>query len=100
MSAELLAMPGVTKPDAPALVQPCADVIDDLERMLAEAKRGEIQAFGAAIVRHNGRTAFTFSGANHTGHDLAAATLDLVFEIGAMRAGWRAPYGSDVNDPA
>ena len=49
-SDKISAFPGVTLPDAPLGEQPSQEVIEFLEEILADAKRGKIQAIGVPML--------------------------------------------------
>ncbi len=91
-SAEIVKMPGVLAPDRPIEEQPSADVIDMCERLLAQARHGDLRALAIAGVRPGGITTYEFAGANLTGHFLGAAIGDLFFEFFGMRSMERSEY--------
>lgn len=58
----LLAMPGVSRPDAPLASQPVPEVVQALEDLLAKAKTGYIRAIGFSYVRSSERISYGFFG--------------------------------------
>lgn len=87
MSADgkISAFPGVTLPEASLGEQPCAEVIEFLEEVLADARRGKIQAIGVAYVGPGDITSDGFSCGRDTGHLLFAAIADLFYSTAKRR---------------
>jgi hypothetical protein len=72
--AKVLRLPGAARPDLPCGAEPVAPVVTLLEQMLDEARRGEIRAFAAAVVKPYSRAHHAWaSGDEPTRHDLTAA---------------------------
>ena len=62
IKATVLTMPGVSRPDQSAGMQPNAKVIAYLEKVLARAKSGEIQSVALTYVRSNGYPSYGWHG--------------------------------------
>lgn len=78
--------PGVTLPGSPLGEQPSREVIEFLEEILADAKRGKIRAIAVAYVGPGRVTSDGYASDGDSGHDLFAAINDLAFT--AARARW------------
>lgn len=86
MAAQVVALPGAAVP-AQANLVPNEEVIDFLEMLLAQAKRGEIQAVAIATVKNVEETGEGFKPANHPfSHQLMASICDLQYRYMALRA--------------
>ena len=57
--------------------EPSAIVIETLERLLADARRGEVIGFAYAIVRPNGEQATGWDGEGGSRHTVASAIMML-----------------------
>lgn len=78
--------PGVTRMDKGARAQPAAAVVEFLEGLVAEAKRGDIQAVAVAYVRPDDVVGEGWQSAEHsTSHHLFAAISDLWLAFGRGR---------------
>jgi hypothetical protein len=97
MIDKISAFPGVVRPESPLGEQPCQEVIEFLEEILADARLGKIQAIGVAYVSPNNITSDGFASAKNTGHNLFAAIADLFYS--ASKARWeRSTSRSDAGD--
>lgn len=93
MTDEIVALPGVTKMDAPWDEQPQEQVIELLEEALAEARSGKIQSIGLALVCRGQRTTYRWSISVGCSHSLFAAIGDMFFNFGRSRS-------DIIHDPA
>lgn len=66
-----------------------AEVVERLEELLAQARAGEVRAFGIAIVRpdHHTSTMFAIGPAEMVSHQLMAAVTYLQHRYAAHRVG-------------
>jgi len=87
--AEVKTFPGVTRVDAPAGSQPNPSTIEFLEKQLAKARSGYLQAIAvASVVVHQGHGVCTEEGwspNNAYCHELAASIGDLQYRFARMR---------------
>jgi hypothetical protein len=84
MGAEIFVFPGATpeQPSTPQAPTVTASVVELLEDLLAEAKRGEIRAIAVALVHDDGAPADTWAGEGGMGgHMLTAAATYLVARL-------------------
>ena len=72
MAAEIKAIHGGHVPG-----QPCEAIVETLERMLAEAKRGDITAIAYATVRGNGVIGTGWDGEDGARYPVASAVMML-----------------------
>lgn len=79
------AFPGVTLPDAPLTEQPCQEVIEFLEGVLADARRGKIQAIAVAYTGPRNITSDGYAAGRDAGHNLFAAIADLFYTAARVR---------------
>lgn len=87
---EVVGLPGVTRPDLPAGAQPRASVVEMLEALVEQARRGEIQGIGIAVAGSDNSVTYDWEFSDvGTRHQLFAAISDLFHEFAAMRAGAR-----------
>ncbi len=77
--ADILAMPGCGPLEPTAALGPVDGVVEKLEELLAEAKRGEVRAIGFAVVRTGNvaGTGFAIDPDEGASHILTAATAYL-----------------------
>ena len=92
MSAEIVSLVSPAE-------QPSREVIEFLESVLADAKRGKIRAIAVAYIGPGRITSDGYASDGDTGHDLFAAIGDLFYT--AARARWeRGVACSEPDKPA
>lgn len=103
MGADIVALPGVSKPDVPAARQPDDQVIMCLEEALDRARRGEIRAVAIAEAGPGDFTNYNWSFAEvGMWHLMTAAIMDLQFEFARSRSEYRHGLRTDptTSEPA
>lgn len=102
MSAEIVALPGVTVSDAPADAKPQRDVIDRLERLLAQARSGELQAVAVAAVTCRGAVRHCWADSEATFTQLMGAVTFLQVRYAQTFMGSMVPVDCDdeADEPA
>lgn len=81
----VVAMPGVSKPDEPVGAQPVAEVVKVLEDLLDLARTGNLRAIAFSYIRSNERPSYGWFGIkNHPTrmHILHSGLMTVVTDLG------------------
>lgn len=83
MSGKVVLLPGKGPTEPPAVIGPATEVVELLEGLLEDAKKGTIRAIACAIVRDRGiiSTAYAYGKDEGTCTHMAAAISYLQFRF-------------------